>query len=289
MSVSYATVNGQLVQESRDGVVCRYIPDTLGSVIQTRDASGIEISQVDFWPYGEVRSPLPSPQLPWAFVGTLGYMTENDGNLYVRSRYYLSGLGRWATPSGLNAQGDGEQTYGYADDDPIAYVDPIGQRPQKKRTPPKVYSQPGLGNCQEGKDCVAVLVRYSGGGRFEGNYTGCFKKDSTWRDSVLDCACKYGISPVALMALMYIESHYGTAGGPERCANPVSYHFCEKGTLMSLRYESGELPSLKDSICAGARTVKRDGGFKEGTWGQAGLVDSQYKLFLRLCKEKGLA
>ncbi len=73
MSVVYATVNGCLVQENRGGVVTRHVADTLGSVIQTRDAAGNQTSSTTYWPFGEVRTQTGTNPSPWGFCGTLGY------------------------------------------------------------------------------------------------------------------------------------------------------------------------------------------------------------------------
>lgn len=143
-------------------------------------------------------------------------------------------------------------------------------------------------DCKEGQRCIAALAKYSGGGHFGGGYTKCLHNTPSWKDDLIDCACNAGVSPVLLMALMWIESHYGTAGGDERCANPVSVHFCEKGSIKSLRHKDGTLPTLKESLCAAAKLIARDHGLRQGTWGQAGDVQRQYDLFRKLCKERGL-
>ncbi|MER3496653.1 MAG: hypothetical protein C4320_07705, partial [Armatimonadota bacterium] len=76
MFVRYATVNGHSIQENRGGAVTRYVADTLGSVIQTRDAAGVQISSTEYWPFGEVRTSSGTNPSPWGFVGTLGYYKE---------------------------------------------------------------------------------------------------------------------------------------------------------------------------------------------------------------------
>jgi len=123
MAVTYATVNGRLVQESRGGGVTRYVADTLGSLIQTRDAGGSQTSAVEYWPYGEVRNSSGTNPSPWAFVGTLGYHVDTLARLYVRARILRTDLCRWMSRDPLWPD---ESAYGYADANPVSRTDPSG-------------------------------------------------------------------------------------------------------------------------------------------------------------------
>jgi len=131
MSVSYAMVSGRLVQENRGGAVTRYVPDTLGSVIQTRDASGAQTSSTEFWPYGEVRTSSGTNPSPWGFIGTLGYFADTLKRLYVRARYYLANMPTWLTVDPLWPM---QMPYAYAGCNPVTDVDPSGLQ---KQLPPE--------------------------------------------------------------------------------------------------------------------------------------------------------
>jgi len=125
MSVVYATVNGRLVQENLGGVVTRFVADTLGSVIQTRDASGNQTSLMTYWPFGEVRSSSGTNPSPWWFCGVWGYLRDAATRLYVRARYYRPRESRWNT---LDPLWPDESPYGYADADPVGRIDPSGMQ-----------------------------------------------------------------------------------------------------------------------------------------------------------------
>ena len=71
MSVMYATANGVLLDESRNGTVTTYVADTLGSVIKTVDGFGAVMSETMYWPCGEVKSTSAINSDPLDFVGTL--------------------------------------------------------------------------------------------------------------------------------------------------------------------------------------------------------------------------
>lgn len=126
MSVVYATVNGRLVQENRGGVITRYVADTLGSVIQTRDVAGNQTSSTTYWPFGEVRTHSGTNPSPWGFCGTLGYYTDAAGRLYVRERSLRTELARWLT---VDAYWPSLAPYQYAFSNPISYTDASGMFP----------------------------------------------------------------------------------------------------------------------------------------------------------------
>ncbi len=55
MSVTYTTIDGELLHENRGGVETYYLADPLGSVIECHDVNGNTISQTWYWPYGEIK------------------------------------------------------------------------------------------------------------------------------------------------------------------------------------------------------------------------------------------
>ncbi|MBX3095995.1 MAG: hypothetical protein KF812_03960 [Fimbriimonadaceae bacterium] len=123
MSVTYATVNGRMVQENRGGTVTRYVADTLGSVIKTTDASGNVTSTTKCWPFGEVRTSTGTNPSPWGFVGTLGYFRDTLTMLFVQARTYRADLSRWMTVDPLWPE---ETAYGYCNESPVLIGDASG-------------------------------------------------------------------------------------------------------------------------------------------------------------------
>lgn len=141
MSVVYATVNGRLVQENRGGNITRYVADTLGSVIQTRDASGNQTSSTIYWPFGEVRTSSGTNPSPWGFCGIWGYYTDSPERIYILERIYLAHASRWLSVDSLWPE---ESAYGYAYGDPIRFFDPTGCAPCSLEPPDK---KEGKGSC----------------------------------------------------------------------------------------------------------------------------------------------
>jgi RHS repeat-associated protein len=112
-----------LVEENRVGTLTTYVPDTLGSVIQTLDASGGQTSSAEYWPFGELRTSSGTNPSPWGFVGTLGYYADTLLRLYIRARCYLANAARWIIVDPLWPI---TKTYAYASSNPITKSDPSG-------------------------------------------------------------------------------------------------------------------------------------------------------------------
>jgi RHS repeat-associated protein len=124
MIVSYLTVNGQIISETRDGVESDYISDPSGSTIALTDASGNITDTFEYWPFGELISHIGSNPTFFCYKGTLGYHTDSArGNIYVRARVLDPILTRWTTVDPL---WPGERTYVYASSSPISNSDPTG-------------------------------------------------------------------------------------------------------------------------------------------------------------------
>ena len=127
MKVVYTNFCGQLIHEDRGGVETEYVPDTLGSVMKCRSATGTTTYTADYWPYGEVAGSTGTNAGPWGFGGTLGYYTDSvSGSLYVRARILLPNYGRWATVDPL---WPGEAAYVYGNSCPVQEADPYGLFP----------------------------------------------------------------------------------------------------------------------------------------------------------------
>ena len=126
LSVVYATVNGELVEETREGVITTYVSDTLGSVIQTRNAAGTQTSSTTYWPFGEIRTSTGTNPSPWGFCGAWGYFKDALNRLYVRARILRPDLSRWLTVDPLWPR---IPAYIYAFNRAVQIADPTGLRP----------------------------------------------------------------------------------------------------------------------------------------------------------------
>jgi hypothetical protein len=78
MTVTYTTLNGQIVYENRSGTQSFYACDTLGSTVALV-SGGAVTDTFTYWPYGEIRSHVGSSTTPFTYLGTLGYYLDIVG------------------------------------------------------------------------------------------------------------------------------------------------------------------------------------------------------------------
>ena len=102
-----------------------YHHDAVGNTMALTDASGVVKNAYAYTPYGRVTNKQEAKAQPFQFAGQFGVMTETNGLLYMRARYYDSKLGRFLSedPSGFDG---GLNLYAYVGGNPISAVDPTG-------------------------------------------------------------------------------------------------------------------------------------------------------------------
>ena len=130
LSVTYNVVNGVILSETRGGVDTIYVPDTNGSLIECRNASGNQTYSAEYWPYGEVQTETGSKANPWGFGGLVGYLRDLGNLLYVRARHLRVDLGRWLTVDPLWPS---MEAFGYVWQSPVSSVDPSGKAPFNRK------------------------------------------------------------------------------------------------------------------------------------------------------------
>jgi RHS repeat-associated protein len=122
MKVTYTTLDGEIVSETRNGVVSDYIPDPLGSTAKLVNTSMQVTDTYAYWPYGEVRTHTGSSVTPFTFVGTLGYYSDQWGGVYVRAREFVPSKTQWMSRDPLWPS---ELAFVYGANDPITRSDPL--------------------------------------------------------------------------------------------------------------------------------------------------------------------
>ena len=107
-----------------------YHTNALGSVMQITDALQAEVAKYRYNPYGAVTitiggTPQSSDPLgqPWMYTGR--FKDEESGLYYYRARMYDSAKGRFLRRDPLG-YGPGPSLYGYAEENPASYRDPLG-------------------------------------------------------------------------------------------------------------------------------------------------------------------
>ena len=100
-----------------------------GSTLFLTDDSGAITDTYGVTPYGEQVDATGTTENPFTFLGKFGVIEEGATGLYfMRFRYYDSATGRFLTrQSGSSTDPKLVNPYQYAQGNPLAWVDPIGQ------------------------------------------------------------------------------------------------------------------------------------------------------------------
>jgi len=101
-----------------------YHPDHLGSTMLLTDDNGGTIATFEYDSYGNP-SPNNSNVTPFRFHGALGCITDDNGLVYMRARYYNPRIMRFLNQDPIGFQG-GLNWFAAFDNNPVSNVDPLG-------------------------------------------------------------------------------------------------------------------------------------------------------------------
>ena len=105
------------------GVAIYYHYDQSGNTAMLTDASGAVVNRLGYSAYGEIRYRLANFDTPFLYGGFFGVMTDANGLIAMRARYYNPLTKRFLTSDPAL---DGLNWYTYADGNPISNADPNG-------------------------------------------------------------------------------------------------------------------------------------------------------------------
>jgi RHS repeat-associated protein len=128
------------VTEAAGGTnVLTYHYDYRGSTVALTDTNGNITDRIEYSLYATTTYRAGTNDTPFLFNGRYGVMTDPNGLLYMRARYYNPYLCRFinADPSGFSG---GLNFYAYANGNPVSLTDPFGLSPN--------WSQIGSGSAQ---------------------------------------------------------------------------------------------------------------------------------------------
>ncbi|HEY7339184.1 MAG TPA: toxin TcdB middle/N-terminal domain-containing protein [Bryobacteraceae bacterium] len=119
---------GVVAWQATGGAALYLHPDHQGGLVAVTDGAGALLETIRYDPYGKILDRTPAePPLPLTFGG--GMLNDWSGLIYLLSRYYHPGLGRFVSPDIV--VGDVNipiawNSYVYCGDNPVTYVDPAG-------------------------------------------------------------------------------------------------------------------------------------------------------------------
>ena len=139
-------VHGNLISQRRNGTTSFYLFDGMGSTTQLTDASGAVTGSYLYHSWGNVLLATNTTVNWFRFIGQLGYYYDSDTQSnYIRNRHFLPAIGRFVSTDPLTrniaaASATFAQSYDYADNNPVNFVDPSGLTPRP--TAPKLNPGP---------------------------------------------------------------------------------------------------------------------------------------------------
>ena len=116
-------VYGDLLSQRRSGSSNFFHFDALGSTDRLTNAAGTVTDSYTCYAFGQQRASSGTTTNPYRYVGRLGYYRNGTELLYLRARYYDSGLGRLLSAGAVDVVPGG---YPYAANGPSVSVDPTG-------------------------------------------------------------------------------------------------------------------------------------------------------------------
>ncbi len=122
-----------LIGEEKQGNYKVYHYDFRGSTVKLTDASGSVTDSFHYDEYGKLTDHTGSSETSFLYNGQYGIMTDGNGLIYMRARYYNPDVHRFVSTDIL--EGDisdplSLNRYAYCSNNPITFVDPMGQVPE---------------------------------------------------------------------------------------------------------------------------------------------------------------
>jgi RHS repeat-associated protein len=113
-----------LIYEDEGGEIKTYHSDQLGSTIAMADGTGAVTDRWEYTSYGTV-SYQGTADTPFLFHGGLGCMTDSNGLVYMRARFYNPRIMRFLNADPIRFDG-GMNWYAFVGNNPLLRIDPEG-------------------------------------------------------------------------------------------------------------------------------------------------------------------
>jgi RHS repeat-associated protein len=115
----------QITERASGTNTLTYHYDYRGSTVALTDDNGNITDRIEYSLYAMTTLRAGTNDTPFLFNGRYGVMTDPNGLLYMRARYYNPYLCRFLNPDPTGFSG-GMNFYAYANGNPVSYLDPFG-------------------------------------------------------------------------------------------------------------------------------------------------------------------
>lgn len=123
VTTRYVYGAGLLYEVSASNAATYYHYDQSGNTAALTNQSGGVVERVEYSPYGTIRYRQSNFDTPFLFGGFFGVMTDSNGLIAMRARYYHPLTMRFLTSDPAR---DGWNWYAYAGGNPLSFADPSG-------------------------------------------------------------------------------------------------------------------------------------------------------------------
>ncbi|MDF3058137.1 MAG: hypothetical protein K0R17_2352, partial [Rariglobus sp.] len=114
-----------LLHEETGTATKTYHPNHQGSTVALSDSSGVVTDTVEYAPYGTVTQRTGTTNTPFLLHGAHGVMTDANGLIYMRARYYHPRLMRFVNADPIGFDG-GMNWFAAFGNNPMGFIDPAG-------------------------------------------------------------------------------------------------------------------------------------------------------------------
>lgn len=118
---------GLMAMVTDTGNVYTYHFNAVGSTIAMTDSTQAIVNKYSYDEFGNVSAnSVENVPQPFKFVGQYGVMTEPNGFLFMRARYYDPSVGRFISEDPIGFEGGDTNLCAYVGNQPVNRIDPSG-------------------------------------------------------------------------------------------------------------------------------------------------------------------
>lgn len=196
----YVYGNG-LIGEETAGAFKTYHFDYRGSTVAITNENGTVTDTFDYDSYGNLMSRTGTTETIFLYNGEYGVITDSNGLLYMRARYYSPELRRFVNADILMGDINNSTTlnrYAYANGNPISNIDPFGLAADESRG--------GANNnyyIYDGSNTKFYPLEY-----YEYIDSKAYNKIVNNLEDILYYANRYEVDPSIVAGVIFVEQYY---------------------------------------------------------------------------------